>query len=34
MTMDIDDDNAMKMVSDPLSEERELMEPFAYYYLK
>ncbi|MGN0693412.1 MAG: carboxylesterase/lipase family protein [Lentihominibacter sp.] len=34
MTMDMDDDNAMKMVSDPLSEERELMEPFAYYYLK
>ena len=24
----------LKMVSDPLSEERELMEPFAYYYLK
>lgn len=34
MTIDMDDDNAMKMVSDPLSAERKLMQPFAKYYLK
>lgn len=33
-TMIFGDDGALKMENDPLGEQRELMEPFAYYYLK
>lgn len=33
-TMVIEDDGSMKMVSDPEGDQRELMQNFAYYYLK
>ncbi|MBQ9014792.1 MAG: carboxylesterase family protein [Firmicutes bacterium] len=33
-TMIFGDDGSLKMENDPLGEQRELMEPFAYYYLK
>ena len=34
MTMDLDDDGALKMVNDPLKEQRELVEPLLKYHLK
>lgn len=33
-TMIFGDDGSLKMENDPLGDQRELMEPFAYYYLK
>ena len=33
-TMIYGDDGSAKMENDPLGEQRQLMEPFAYYYLK
>ena len=34
MTMDLDNDGALKMVNDPLKEQRELIEPLLKYHLK
>ena len=34
MTMDLDNDGALKMVNDPMKEQRELVEPLLKYHLK